>query len=109
MGVSVKVDLSRAIKKLSQNNINRGRYTMSNQMLADMNQFIPAKDYHLRGTGHVSFDGSQLIWNTPYAAKMFYVQFSKYTTSGTGPRWDLKGKSLFMNDWIRAFKKGASL
>lgn len=110
MGVSVKVDLGGVTRKLSQANLNRGRYAMANQMLADMNQFVPKKESSLRTTGHVSADGKQVVWNTPYAKRQFYAPGGfKYSTPGTGPRWDLKAKPIFMNDWKKAFKGGAGL
>ena len=110
MGVSVKVDLGGVTRKLSQANLNRGQYAMANQMLADMNQFVPKKESSLRTTGHVSADGKQVVWNTPYAKRQFYAPGGfKYSTPGTGPRWDLKAKPIFINDWTKAFKGGAGL
>lgn len=110
MGVSVKVDLGGVTRKLSQANLQRGQYAMANQMLADMNQFVPKKESSLRTTGHVSADGSQIVWETPYAKRQFYAPgVFKYSTPGTGPRWDLKAKPIFMNDWTKAFKGGADL
>ena len=79
-----------------------------------MNQFVPKKESSLRTTGHVSADGNQVVWNTPYAKAQFYgtngrATFRKYSTPGTGKRWDLKAKPIFMNDWTKAFKGGADL
>ncbi|MCM3110682.1 minor capsid protein [Lederbergia lenta] len=105
--VNVKIDLSKARQKLSQGNVDRGRYSLANQALADMNPFVPKDDNILRQTGHVSGNGEEVIWNTPYAARLFYMYMYNYTTPGTGPRWDLKAKSMFISDWIDAFKKGA--
>ena len=114
MGVTINVDLSGVARKLSQANLQRGKYAMANQMLADMNQFVPKKESSLRTTGHVSADGKQVVWYTPYAKAQFYgtngrATFRKYSTPGTGPRWDLKAKSIFVNDWTKAFKGGAGL
>lgn len=112
--VKVTVDLSGIKKKLNQQNFNRGRYAMANQMLADMTPFVPALEPVLKTTGVVSADGKSISWNTPYARAQFYgsngyVSFHNYTTPGTGKRWDLKAKGMFMSDWIRAFTKGAGL
>lgn len=110
MGVSVKVDLGGVTRKLSQSNLQHGQYAMANQMLGDMNQFVPKKESSLRQTGHVSADGSEVIWDTPYARKQFYAPVGwKYSTPGTGPRWDLKAKPIYMNDWKKAFIDGAGL
>jgi len=105
--VQVTINLSGARNKLSQSNVNRGRYALANQSLADMNQFVPMDENILRMTGHVNNDGSGVIWDTPYAANLFYMPKYNYTTPGTGPRWDMKAKRIFMSSWIDAFLKGA--
>ncbi|WP_138090840.1 minor capsid protein [Halalkalibacterium halodurans] len=105
--VQVSVSLTGAKKKLSHENVRRGRYAAANQMLADMNQFVPMREGILRGTGHTTANADALIWNTPYAARLFYIYMYNYTTPGTGPRWDMRAKGMFMSDWINAFLKGA--
>lgn len=105
--VQVKIDLSRAKQKLSNQAMQRGRNALGNQALADMNQFVPMKEGILRQTGHVEGDATSIIWSTPYASKMFYMPMYNYTTPGTGPRWDNKAKSIFMSSWVEAFTKGA--
>ena len=105
--VSVTINLQGARNKLNEANIKRGRYALANQALADMNQFIPADEFILRQTANIDIDGTGINYNTPYAAKLFYMYMYNYTTPGTGPRWDLKAKKVFMSDWINAFTKGA--
>lgn len=114
MGVGVKIDLGGVTRKLSQSNLQRGQYAMANQMLGGMNQFVPKKESNLRQTGHVSADGSEIIWDTPYAKAQFYgrSKHASWTSGkhpGTGPRWDLKAKPIYMNDWKKAFIDGAGL
>lgn len=105
--VKVSVNLSRANSKLSQKNVDRGRYALANQALADMNQYVPADEFILRQTATIDIDGTAINYNQPYAAKMFYMYMYNYTTPGTGPRWDNKGKASHMADWEKAFTKGA--
>ena len=105
--VRVSIDLSGAQAKLSQQAQQRGQYALANQALSDMNQFVPMKEGILRMTATIDVDGSAINYNTPYAGTQFYVQHVNYTTPGTGPRWDLKAKSMFMSDWINAFMRGA--
>lgn len=105
--VSVTINLDGVRKKLSEASVQRGKYALANQALADMNQFVPKDDNILRQTGHVSADATEVLWNTPYASRMFWFYMYNYTTPGTGPRWDLKAKSAFMSEWINAFTKGA--
>ncbi|MGX9931954.1 minor capsid protein [Virgibacillus salarius] len=105
--VRVDINLSGARKKISQNNVKRGRYTFANQVLADMNPFVPMDEGILRQSATVDIDGKGINYNMPYAARLFYLPMYNYTTPGTGPRWDMKAKRLFMSSWIDAFKKGA--
>lgn len=105
----VDLDFTGIDKKVSTMNFNRGRFAMANQALADMNNKVPMKNGDLRNSGHVAPDGSSLTWNTPYARQRFYVGASKYTTPGTGKRWDLKAKSKNGETWVKAFVKGAGL
>lgn len=111
---SVSVNFQGIYNKLSEKSLKRGQYATVNQMLGDMNKFVPADNYILRNTGYVANTGDKIVWNTPYSRAQFYgdngiVTFKKYTTPGTGARWDLKAKSLFMNDWIQIFAKGVGL
>ncbi|MEN2467890.1 minor capsid protein [Ornithinibacillus sp. JPR2-1] len=105
--VRVDIDLKVPRQKLSQENVKRGRHALANQALADMNPFVPMKDGILRQTATIDIDGTGINYNTPYANRMFKYYMYNYTTPGTGPRWDMKAKRLFMSDWIKAFQKGA--
>ncbi|WZY36125.1 minor capsid protein [Bacillus sp. FSL W8-1122] len=112
--MQVSVNLTVAKKKLSQSNVKRGRFALANQAMADMNQFVPMREGILRQTATIDIDGGGVNYNTPYAKAQFYGKVGKggypvrnYTTPGTGPRWDLKAKPMFMSDWIKAFIKGA--
>jgi hypothetical protein len=103
----VDINLSGVRKKLSSESQRRGQYALANQALADMNQFVPMREGILRQTASIDIDGSAINYNTPYAAEMFYKPKRNYTTPGTGPRWDMKAKRIFMAAWIKAFAKGA--
>lgn len=105
----VSINLSGVRAKLSEGNMQRGRYALANQAMSDMNQFVPMKEGILRQSATIDIDGTAINYNTPYAKRMFYYHMYNYTTPGTGPRWDLKAKRLFMRDWIQSFTKGAGL
>lgn len=105
----IEIDLGGVYDKLSPQMVARGRRALANQAMADMNQFVPAKSHVLRMGVSIDIDGSSIQYNTPYAAKQFYVQHINYTTPGTGPRWDLKAKGIYMSDWEKAFLGGAQL
>lgn len=108
MGVTVKVDLRGVQHKISAQNIKRGQYALANQALADMMPFVPKKEGTLRQSGYVTSVNS-IVFNTPYAKRQFYLKGRKYSTPGTGPRWDLKAKSMYMPKWRKAFIKGAGI
>lgn len=108
------IKLDTAKRKLSDGNMKQGDYALANQALADMNNYVPALDHHLRNSGTIDLNGKAINWNSPYAKAQFYGKVGKggypvlnYTTPGTGPRWDLKAKGIHMEDWKDAYKKGA--
>lgn len=114
MGIKIKVDLGGATKKLSKANQDSGRNAMSNQALADMIPFVPYKEGSLVATGRVLYNGHIIRFSGKYAKAQFYgtngiVVFRKYSKPGTGKRWDLKASSLYLDDWKRAYTKGAGL
>ncbi|MDT2781389.1 minor capsid protein [Vagococcus fluvialis] len=110
--VKVSIDLASVYKNTNKHNIERAKLSMINQMLSDMQPFIPNDQGILQQTGTIGVDKSSLHWVTPYARAQYYgtngkAVFSNYTTPGTGPYWDLKAKGLFMSDWMDVFTKGA--
>lgn len=108
--IKVKVDLSGVRKKMSAANFKRGQFAMANQAMADMNKFAPKRENRLRNSAHVDSGGQFVVWNAPYAERQYRgVGIHNYTTPGTGPRWDLKAKGMYLNSWVDAFKKGAKL
>lgn len=109
MEVDVKVDMKNIEEKFADPNYSRGRYALANQMLADMNPFVPKKEGDLRQATSINIDASAVNYHMKYAKKQFYEQHRNYTTPGTGPRWDLKAKGIYGKDWVNAFVKGARL
>lgn len=108
--IKVKVDLSGVRKKMSAANFKRGQFAMANQAMADMNKFVPKRENRLRNSAHVDSGGQFVVWNAPYAERQYRgIGIHNYTTPGTGPRWDLKAKGMYLNSWVDAFKKGAKL
>lgn len=97
----------------SPENHERGMYSMTNQMLADMNNYVPLENDSLRMSGHVE-DNRFLVWDTPYAAAQFtgWINGSpvvNYTTPGTGPYWDQVARGNHLKDWKHAYVQGANL
>lgn len=107
VNVQVEADMTGAERKMGAQARDRGQYAMGNQMLADMQPYVPKKEGILRMTGHMTEDNESLIWDTPYAKRQFHMQGANYTTPGTGGRWDLVARGNHMADWERAWLKGA--
>lgn len=116
MGITIKVDLSGANKKVSSANAKKAEYAIANQAMLDMEPFVPLRDGNLRGSGHVS--GNKIIYNTVYARAQFYgsaynkyrsFTFKKYTTAGTGKRWDLKATAMYGSRWAEKGKEAMGL
>lgn len=106
VGVSVKVDLKGIEKKVSPTALAKGKLAISSQMLTDMSSFIPRDSGDLSGSGQATRNGVK--YPGPYARAQFYGSsynknrsfvFKKYTTPGTGKRWDLKASALYLDDW----------
>lgn len=116
MGITIKIDLGRINKKFGANASKVAEHAIANQAMLDMERFVPLRAGGLRASGHVS--GSQIVYNTVYARAQFYgssynkhrsFSFSKYTTAGTGPRWDLKAKGLYGDKWANKAKEALGL
>lgn len=107
--VRVTVNLDGVQRKLSPQAMKRGKVAMGEEGLLIMEHHVPLKssgEESLRASGHVNGNGD-IVYNTVYARAQFYgtngiVVFRKYTTSGTGSRWD---KPLKAN--IERLKKAA--
>lgn len=116
MGIKIKVNLDGATKKLSDQSKRAGQQAMANQALSDMIPFVPKMPGSgiLRSTGRVLYNGNIIRFSGKYARAQFFgtngiVEFKKYSTPGTGKRWDEKASSLHMEDWKKAYTKGAGL
>ena len=107
--VNVKVDLKGLEKKCSPEAVRRGQIAMTDQMLLDMNKFVPMRSGKLRESGHARVD--TLTWSTKYARIRFYNRrlklffsekdelLAKKPKPGTGPRWDRKAAAKHKKDW----------
>lgn len=111
MSVVVKVDLDKIQAALSKERQKRTQYALANQMLADMTMYVPYDKGPLRESGLVGSGGEEISWDTDYARKQFYgtdgrVVFKRYTTPGTGKRWDLKAKANHLRSWLQVVANG---
>jgi cytochrome c2 len=106
MAVRVKVtkNLKGVVKRTAQMT-KQGQYALANQVHADSNLYAPRKSGDLRNQSNVSPDNKQIIWNVPYARRQYYNYGAKFTTPGTGPKWDSKALAIHGKSWERIVKK----
>lgn len=112
--VRVTVDLGGVEKKVSPQAMKRGKLAAGSEALLIMDSSVPlrAGGGALRASGRVEPNGDA-SYNTVYARAQFYgtngiVVFRKYTTAGTGKRWD-KPLKANINRLKRASIKGMGL
>lgn len=105
--ITFDTDFTKIYEKMDGAQKRRGRYMLANQMLSDMNSFVPKQEGNLRTAVSVSLDGSEIYYHMPYAKKQYTQQHFKYTTPGTGPHWDKKAKGMYMKIWEATYVKGA--
>src|SRR5690625_5052883 len=110
MNVDVNVDVyvSKIPPKI-HGRIPKAQYIMANQVHADMNPYVPMLTGDLRNQSTIATDGKSIYYNVPYARYQFYIQHSRYTTPGTGPRWDLKAKAIHGASWARVAGRAMNL
>ena len=106
--VNVDVDVSKIPPKI-HGRIPKAQYIMANQVHADMNPYVPMLTGDLRNQSTIATDGKSIYYNVPYARYQFYIQHSRYTTPGTGPRWDLKAKAIHGASWARVAGRAMNL
>lgn len=108
--INVNLNLDR---RFATANVNKARYVMANQMMADMDQFVPYKAGTLSQSVHINANGSQITYTTPYARAQFYGIINgspvrNYTRSEhpmASKRWDLRAKALYGQQWAEIAKK----
>lgn len=109
-----KVDINLNLdRRFSTANVNKARYVMANQMMADMDQFVPYKTGTLSQSVHINANGSQITYTTPYAKAQFYgivngSPVRNYTRTDhprASKRWDLRAKALYSKQWANIAKK----
>ena len=106
MGVKITANVPFMKNMLCGDSLDRARYVLANQAMADMDQFVPLKSSALAGSAHLDVNHN-IIYSTPYARAQFYGMIhghpvKNYTqTAGRYPtkRWDLKAKSLYGDEW----------
>lgn len=109
--VNIKKDFG-GIKPRVNQMTKLGQYALAHQVHQDSNHYAPKRSGDMRIQSYVSGDNKQIIWNAPYARAQYYGRVGKgrypvrkYTTPGTGPKWDQKAKSIHIKEWEKIVGK----
>lgn len=106
MAVRVKInkDLT-GVDARAKQMVKLGQYALANQVHADANIYAPKLSSDLRNQSTIATDGKSIIWNVPYARRQYWNYGAKFTTPGTGPKWDRKALVIHGADWKKIVKK----
>lgn len=85
--------------------VRRGQIAFVNQVHADSNIYAPKLSSDLRNQSTIAADGKSIIWNVPYARKQYYNYGAKFSTPGTGPKWDVKAQAIHGASWVNIVKR----
>ena len=91
MAISVRVDLSGAEARFSEAAHKKRQVVMAERAAFMMRKYVPVEESTLRDSEPLSsdYEAGRLIWNTPYAAKHYYVPMH-HTEAGTTDHWDVE-------------------
>ena len=101
--VKVKFDTD-GVKRKAADMIKKGQYAFVNQVYADSNIYAPKLSTDLRNQSTIALDGKSIIWNVPYARRQYWNYGAKFTTPGTGPKWDVKAQAIHGVKWQNVTK-----
>ncbi|MFJ3386840.1 minor capsid protein [Lysinibacillus sp. NPDC086135] len=103
MRIRVKQELDGIPVKLSSMT-KQGQIALVNQVHADSNIYAPKLSSDLRNQSTIAVDGKSIIWHGPYARKQYFNYGAKFTTPGTGPKWDVKAQAIHGASWVKITK-----
>ncbi len=105
--VTVKIDKG-AVKARLQSKWKKTMFPLAVQVLADMNEYVRVDQNVLRASSATAsdFDKGVLVWNTPYARKVYYTGTpSKDVNPNASLMWCEVGKVNHNRDWITIAEK----
>lgn len=106
--MAVRINIEKDLKGVevrTQDMVKKGQYALINQVHADSTPYVPMLSGDLRNQSSMAMDGKSIIWNAPYARRQYYNYGAKFTTPGTGPKWDSKALAIHGDSWARIVKK----
>lgn len=108
MSSNVKVDLNEAkLKDKFRNNARAALLWLKNEIVKDTARFVPFRLGGLRNSVEpsVSANNDKLVYDTPYAHRLYHSKGYRFTTPGTADHWFEKSKAINREKWLRGVKK----
>lgn len=99
-GITIKLDNPAATAAKLKRAFHAALPKASEQMISDCNTYVRMKDGPLANSAHPENGGRQLVWQTPYAKKVYYTGTP---WKGRNPlaslRWCEKAKRRYGRQW----------
>ena len=104
--VRAKIDLKGVNKKLGPAAMKRAENGLGEQVTKDMFPYVPKGKTKKLSKGVWNGGSKSANYNVPYAKAQFNAPGGwKYSTPGTGPRWDKKAKAKHGKQWAARVTK----
>ncbi|MEH7105109.1 minor capsid protein [Bacillus velezensis] len=104
MRLNIRIEMGNVSRRINQFN-REGQFLLSSEVLKDANYYAPQDTSNLIRSSQRSsdFEKGKLIWDTPYAKKLYYnpqYNFSKDRNPNARGLWFEAAKSLFLRRWL---------
>lgn len=105
INVNVQINERQVSGKINKG-LDRAQFYLDQQVLKDSNYYIPKNEGYLEKSGilHSKIGEGKIIWNTPYARRLFYgtgYKFSKDKNPNASALWYYAAESQHKYDWYR--------
>lgn len=112
--MNIRVEWNPDTLKKFKNLTTKGQSLLDSEVLKSSNMYVPVDSHELErsGVSFTQFGSGQIIWNTPYAAKLYHnpqYTFSTDTNPRAQGKWFEAAKSSDLKSWIKmldALKNG---
>ena len=101
--MNVRCEFDGIRKKIKKGKSNAQK-VLSEYVLKDSNYYIPKDTGALETSGTISSTGKQVIWNTPYARRLYWnpqFNFSKDVNPNARGLWFEHAKQSKSGDWAK--------
>ena len=107
---NVRVELFNPDRRIKSAINNYGQPLLDERVLKDSNYYIPADIWNLRDSSlmHSDIGGGKLVWQTPYARRLYYnpqYNFSTDKNPKASGLWFEEAKAQNKKHWLDIAKK----